>query len=98
MQPSIDIGTRFHFHDGAMTVERSQDCTPILEDAKMRHNQGLHGSSELKHAARLPSVLIEKYCNLNALTFHEFMSNPAHVKTMLNDPDLSGFRIWGGRV
>jgi hypothetical protein len=75
-----------------------QDCTPILEDAKARHNAGFHGSSDMKHAARLPMVLIEKYCNLNGITFAEWMQNPVHGKRMLSDPDLSEFRIWKGQV
>ena len=95
---SIDLATRFHLHDGKMTVQRSQDCTPILDLCKTQHNEGIHGSSDMKLAAKLPFVVIENYCNVNDVDFAEAMRNPIHLKRMLNDPDLSGFRIWKGRV
>ena len=84
--------------DGKTFIGWSQDCTSILEDAKARHVNGLHGSSEMKHAARIPNILIDKYCNDHNITFAEWMSNPHHLKAMLNDPSLSHFRIWPGKV
>jgi hypothetical protein len=84
--------------DGALVTGTVQDCTPILEHTQSLHNEGLHGSSELKHAAKLPVVLVERYCNLNGITFADFMQGKEHIRRMLNDPDLSGFRIWPGRV
>lgn len=92
------LATKVDFHDGLMTVGRFQDCDPILENAKARHREGFHGSSDFKHAARIPNVIIEKYCNDNKIEFSEFMQNPAHIKRVLNDPSLSAFRIWPGRV
>ncbi len=95
---ALDIGTKFHLHDGAMTVERSQDCTPIAEHTKMLQSHGFHGSSEMRHAAKIPYVIVEKYCNDNGILFSEFMQNKAHIKRVLNDPSLSAFRIWPGKV
>lgn len=82
----------------ALVSETIQDCTPYLDDAVARHNEGLHGSSEMKHAARIPNVIVEKYCNDNGITFQEFMNGREHIKRMLNDPSLSYFRIWKGKV
>lgn len=70
----------------------------MLEDVKRRHNYGLHGSSEMKHAGRYPPGFFEWYAQLKGIDFKEFMTNPVHVKNMLNDPELSGFRIWKGQV
>lgn len=95
---ALDIGTKFHLHDGAMTVERSQDCTPIAEYAKRLQSHGLHGSSEMRHAATIPYVIIEKYCNDHGILFSEFMQNKVHLRRVLNDPSLSAFRIWPGKV
>lgn len=92
------VGTRIHVHGDITTFERIQDCTPIAERAKALHNEGFHGSSEMKHAASLPMVIIEKYCNEKKITFHEFINNEAHMRNMLNDPDNAMFRIWKGRV
>lgn len=90
--------TKIHISGGETTFESIQDCTPILEHVTRLHNEGHHGSSEMRHAARLPQVLIEKYLIDNNILYSEFMSNEVHVKRMLNDPSLSGFRIWKGKV
>ena len=84
--------------DGDLITGTVQDCTPILERTQSLHNEGHHGSAEFKHAATLPMVLVERYCNDNAITFEQFMQGSEHIKRMLNDPDLSYFRIWPGKV
>ncbi len=98
MTDVLDLDTKFHFHDGKMTVQRTQDCTPIAEFTKTKHNAGMYGSSEMKHAASIPYVIIEDYCNKYDITFHECMANPVHFRRMLNDPDLKAFRVWPGAV
>jgi hypothetical protein len=85
-------------HDGSLTTGTIQDCTAILDNAKAKHNEGLHGSADLKLAASIPFVVVEQYCNTNNITFQEFMNSQDHKKRLLNDPNLSGFRVWGGRV
>lgn len=95
----MDIGTRIHTTDsGDVTFERVQDCTPILEHTTKLSNEGFHGSSEMRHAASFPMVVVERYLNDNNITLAEFSSNKEHVKRMLNDPSLAWFRIWKGRV
>lgn len=59
---------------------------------------GLTGSSELKHAASFSPAVVELYLRENGIDMHEFMANPVHVRCMLSDPNLSGFRVWEGRV
>jgi len=95
---ALDIGTKTSLHDGAMTVERFQDCTPIVEHTKALNREGFHGSSEMKHAAKIPYIIIERYCNDHNILFSEFMQNKEHMKRVLNDPALAAFRIWPGRV
>lgn len=95
---ALDIGTKVNVVDGALVVERFQDCTPIAEHAKRLQNEGIHGSSDFKHAASIPYVIIEKYCNDHHIEFAEFMQNREHIKRVLNDSSLSHFRIWPGRV
>lgn len=92
------LHTRVHVHGDQTTYESIQDCTPILEHAQALHKEGLHGGSEFRHAACIPAVIIEKYCNDHGIDFREFMSNQEHGKRLLNDPDNSLFRIWPGRV
>lgn len=94
----MSLSTQIFTQDDRLIIGRSQDCTAILEDAKRRHNEGAHGTAEVKHAARIPSVIVEKYCNDNKITFHEFMGNEVHIKRLVQHPDNSMFRIWPGKL
>jgi hypothetical protein len=92
------VQTKIALEDGNLITGTVQDCTPIAEITKALHNEGIHGDKEFRHAASIPFVIIETYCNNHGLTLADFWQNPAHIKTMLNDPDLKAFRIWPGRV
>lgn len=84
--------------DGSLTIASVQDCTPVLEATNDLRRHGVTGSKEFRHAASFPMVVVEKYCAQHGISFHEWMANPFHVKAMLNDPDLKGFRVWEGRA
>lgn len=84
--------------DGRLYIGRSQDCTPIAEHAKALHNEGLHGSSDMRLAAEIPYVIAEKYCNDRGIGFPEFMADPKHIKAICNDPDNKMFRVWPGQL
>ena len=96
----MQVGTRFHYipETDTTAVERIQDCEPILDTTTALRNEGIVGSNEMRHAATFPAVVVETYCNTRGITFAEFMQNTDHVAAMLRDPDLSGFRIWKGRI
>lgn len=95
---SHDVLTRVHASDNGLTIERVQDVEPILLGTHDRRTVGQVGSSEMRHAASLPLVLVEAYCNDKQIGLNEFLSNPVHVKAMCNDPALKAFRVWEGRV
>jgi hypothetical protein len=92
------LGTKWHQHDGKLTVERVQNCTAIAEHTKRLHNEGYHGSSDMKHAASIPLVIIEKYCNEQGVSFEEFMGDETHIKRVVEHPDNAMFRVWKGRL
>jgi hypothetical protein len=79
-------------------INRVQDVEPILAFTKGQRGNRDVGSTEMRHAASLPMVLVEAYCNDKHITFEQFMADETHVKIMLNDPALKYFRIWEGRV
>lgn len=93
-----DLQVNLDVKDGLLIAESVQDCTPIAEQAKRLHNEGMHGSSDFKHAAEIPNVFIEKYCNDHGILYSEFLKNKEHIRRVLNDPALAHFRIWKGRV
>jgi hypothetical protein len=88
------------WQDGDNYIERrSQDIEPIIETVKTLQNANAFGSSEMRHAAKIPTSVIENYIKANGIKFEEFMANPEiHGPRLLNDPALAGFRIWKGRV
>lgn len=95
----MDLITTGVVHDGTSIVERrSQDVAPILDHVSRLRNAGEVGSSEMRYAARFPKAAVEQYLQTYGIDLHEWMTNPVHVKRMLNDPDLTGFRIWKGRI
>ena len=92
------VSTHIALQDGSLVTGTSQDCSPILEDnAKMRAH-GFTGSSEMRLAARVPMVVVEKYCNDKGISFREFSNTEHHKVAFLNDPDYKLLRIWEGHV
>lgn len=98
MLDDAQMHTRIAHEDGRTVVASTQDCEPLLERAATLRRERAYGSSDLRHVASFPQVLIEKYCNEHGIGFHEFMTDPAHIRRMLGDRDLSGFRIWPGSL
>ncbi|ALK99541.2 MULTISPECIES: hypothetical protein [unclassified Massilia] len=92
------LRTSFAEADGKLFIAQTQDCTPIAERAKALHNAGEFGSSEMRHAATIPDVILEKYMNEHRVSYAELMSNPEHFRRICNDPDNKMFRIWPGRL
>lgn len=95
-----DMHTSFHVDniDDKIVVQNTQDVSPILDGCRLRQDTGAVGGSEMRHAATFPMVLIENYCNQHGITFQDWMKDKTHIKRMLNDPDLKGFRVWQGRA
>lgn len=93
-----DIQTAHVISGGEAFLQRTQDCTPIAERAQALHREGRHGTSEVKHAASIPNILIEKYCQDNGISYREWIGDQSHIRRMLDDPALAAFRIWKGKV
>lgn len=92
------VRTSFAEHDGKLFIAQTQDCTPIAERAKALHNAGAFGSSDMKHAATIPSVILEKYMNEHRVSYAELMNNPEHIRRICNHPDNAMFRVWPGKL
>lgn len=92
------VQTVIALQDGALVTGTVQDATPIAEVTKAMHNEGLHGSSDLRYAAEVPVVFVEQYLNQHGITLQEFLRSQEHKRRLLNDPAISAFRVWKGRV
>jgi hypothetical protein len=94
----MEMQTSLSVHDDLMVVKSMQDVEPILMACKEKVEVGDVGTKDMKHAATIPMVIIEAYMNRVGLTFQEFLRDKEHIKSMLNDKSLEGFRIWKGAV
>lgn len=95
----MGVSTKLVFAaDGALEVNQFQDVEPVLNECAHRRAMGEIGTSEMRHAAMLPEVLVLDYLNTHGIDMHEFIRNPEHAKRMLNSPEFSSFRVWQGRV
>tara|TARA_R110000868_G_scaffold48332_3_gene157074 strand:- start:585 stop:896 length:312 start_codon:yes stop_codon:yes gene_type:complete len=92
------VVTTVALQDGALITGTTQDCTPYAERAQAMSREGLHGSKDMRLAASIPSVLVERYLNTHGITLGELGKSQEHQKRLLNDPALAHFRIWKGRV
>lgn len=83
-----------------LVVQRQQTgIADHIDYCQARANEGFHGpDKDFKLKASIPSILIEHYCQQHGISLREFMTNREHVKRMVNDPDLSYFRIAPGRM
>ena len=79
-------------------VSSVQDAQPILDFCRDKRSSGKVGSSEMKHAASFPQVVIENYMNRTGVSWGEFLRDKTHIRRLLSDPDLKHFRVWDGRV
>ncbi|WP_332823566.1 hypothetical protein [Stutzerimonas kunmingensis] len=84
--------------DGKVYHQEAQDVEPVLNHVRYLRETGQTGSSEMRHAAKIPWVVSENWRKKRGLSFHEFMANPAHAAAFLNSEDAAPYRIWPGKV
>lgn len=85
--------------EGNLVTGTVQDCSAIAARAQAMHNHGHAGpSGDMKLAATIPFVFVDAYLNRNGITMQELGRSPEHQKRLLNDPALSHFRVWKGRI
>lgn len=92
------LRTSFAEQDGRMFIAQTQDCTQIAEWTKEQQAIGATGTADMKHAARIPDVILNQYMNEHGVSYQELMRDPAHIRRIVNDPKNAAFRIWKGRV
>ena len=93
------VVTTIALEDDKLITGTTQDCAPIAEAAKRLSAQGYEGPSrDMKLAASVPFVLVERYLNDHNITMSELGRSPEHQRRLLNDPALAHFRVWKGKV
>lgn len=101
-KPKYEVGKAYDFYhvgdDGNIIHEIKQDVEPHLDFCANMRSAGLIGSREMRLAASFPDAVVRNYCNQKGIDMVEFNRDRVHIRNMLQDPDLSKFRIWQGRI
>lgn len=95
-----EVKTNLKLQDGRMFVVRTQDVEPIVEANKRAfdYDDRRFKSESFNHVARIPLVVIEKWCNDNGVKYQEFMNDENILRKFLNDPDHKFLRTKPGKV
>lgn len=91
-----DVKTNVSYAHDKLIIERVQDCEPYTE--QVRRERETVSKGDIRKAGIIPFMILEAWIRANGMTFSEFMRDRNACKRLLNDPDLSKFRVWKGRV
>lgn len=93
---------RIEYDDSGREVivhtESAASVHGVMETCKALQLNGITGEKEMRHLAEFPGYLIQQYCDQKGIQWAEWFQNPAHARAMLNDPNLSYFRVHRGSV
>lgn len=85
-------------HEAHVYEADMSDLRAVADHCAGLRGVGATGSNEMKHVARVPAILVQKYLNDNKVTMAQFMRDPAHMDRFLGDPAIAAFRVWEGRI
>lgn len=85
-------------HIAAVHSASHADLRMVADHCANLRAIGDTGSKDMKLAASVPAIFVQKYLNDNGVTFKEFMRDQKHIDRFLSDPALSAFRVWQGRI
>lgn len=85
-------------HEAHVYEEDHANLRAVADHCAALRSAGDTGSGEMKHVARVPAILVQKYINDNGITFAQFMRDPKHAERLLADPAIAHFRVWEGRI
>lgn len=101
-KPKYEVGRAYDFYhtddNGNVIHEIKQDVEPHLQYCADLRSAGLTGSREMRFAAHFPDAIVRNYCNQKGIDLEEFNRDRVHIRNLLQDPALSKFRIWEGRI
>jgi hypothetical protein len=100
---SKNYGTNISFDEkGTTHFNHWQDCDSIIADNIQAQNTGEGtGSDDMKHAARIPMALLEKWKNEEGLDYHLVGQCPETTGKFwkkLQSPEWLYLRRWTGKV
>lgn len=86
-----------HGEEGAVIVSE-QYVGDIRDACVAMHNEGLHGSKDMRLAGSIPTAIVDHYCQVHQITLREFFNDGAHWRRLLYSPEFADFRVHPGRL
>lgn len=86
-----------------IVLHTQTDVTRTVEMCKAMHNEGMHKvTGGLMKGAQLVGRydinVIQQWAQARGLNYGDAMQNPDLLDRMVNDPDMSVFRVYKGRA
>lgn len=89
----IDADTDVAIHE----IDKA-DAQLLADHCKALHNAGAGNGKNEKLAMRVDGFFILDWCNKRGVTWAEFFRDRRLQEQFIEDPDLSMFRVWKGKV
>lgn len=85
---------------GLMHTERKRDVTDLIEGNKALYDvdNKRYKNECFNLVGRIDTLVAEAWCNARGIKFAEFLAEPKHIRTFLNDPDNRAFKTKPGRL
>lgn len=68
----------------------TRECARIREETK--------STGDVTRVASVPFEMVQKFCDLNGITYSQFMGSNAYDRQFLNSEEVKAFRTWQGRL
>lgn len=91
----------YHYDEmqDTLTIHRVEDVGAVLDANKRQFDpDNKHYKENFNHVARIPLIVLEKYCKDKGIKYEEFINSEKLFKRFLNDPDNKFFRTKPGRI
>lgn len=84
------------FDERGLIINRTQDVEPILNDVRSRQSAGLVGSKEMRHVARVPTVLIEGAANEAGIDLSDAEAVRELIYNKVTSGEWANFKVHEG--
>lgn len=81
----------------SLTIAKTEDVEPLLDDIKMRKNNNFVGNSESRLVGRIPFTVLETWVTEAGLRFDDTEAVNDLVNKKLQSGEFNAFRVWEGR-
>lgn len=81
-----------------LLIQRQFDSQGAVDElARIRQvTDGRSKTGEMYYVGSIPPAVIEEYLIRKGVTYHDFLADPAHIRSIMLDSDYKDLRVWQG--